>query len=104
GVSELFADPRHPYTRGLIASIPNLEESRERLFSIDGSPPALGRLPGGCAFHPRCIYAAARCRTEDPPLHDVGGRFSACHFATTLPPFHSAVLAAASLDSGDVAP
>ncbi|RVB22577.1 ABC transporter ATP-binding protein, partial [Mesorhizobium sp. M7A.F.Ca.CA.004.05.1.1] len=64
GVSELFADPRHPYTRGLIASIPNLEESRERLFSIDGSPPALGRLPGGCAFHPRCIYAAARCRTE----------------------------------------
>ncbi|WP_292137472.1 ABC transporter ATP-binding protein, partial [Mesorhizobium sp.] len=50
GVSELFADPRHPYTRGLIASIPNLEESRERLFSIDGSPPALGRLPGGCAF------------------------------------------------------
>ncbi|RUY04402.1 ABC transporter ATP-binding protein, partial [Mesorhizobium sp. M7A.F.Ca.US.005.03.2.1] len=69
GVSELFADPRHPYTRGLIASIPNLEESRERLFSIDGSPPALGRLPGGCAFYPRCIYAAARCRTEDPPLH-----------------------------------
>ncbi|WP_082525544.1 ABC transporter ATP-binding protein [Mesorhizobium sp. Root102] len=104
GVSELFADPRHPYTRGLIASIPNLEESRERLFSIDGSPPALGRLPGGCAFHPRCIYAEARCRTEDPPLHDIGGRFSACHLATTLPPFHSASLAAASLDSGSVAP
>jgi peptide/nickel transport system ATP-binding protein len=103
-VSDLFADPRHPYTRGLIASIPNLEESRERLFSIDGSPPALGRLPGGCAFHPRCIHAEARCRVEDPPLHDIGGRFSACHFATTLPPFHSAALAAASLETGSVAP
>lgn len=104
-VSDLFADPRHPYTRGLIASIPNLEESRERLFSIDGSPPALGRLPGGCAFHPRCIHAAeARCRIEDPPLRDIGGRFSACHFATTLPPFHSAALAAASLETGSLIP
>ncbi|KRB26418.1 ABC transporter [Mesorhizobium sp. Root172] len=103
-VSDLFADPRHPYTRGLIASIPNLEESRERLFSIDGSPPALGRLPGGCAFHPRCIHAEARCRIEDPPLHDIGGRFSACHFSTTLPPFHSAALGAASLETGSVAP
>ncbi|WP_051429877.1 ABC transporter ATP-binding protein [Mesorhizobium loti] len=104
-VSQLFADPRHPYTRGLIASIPNLEESRDRLFSIDGSPPALGRLPGGCAFHPRCIHAEARCRVEDPPLHDIGGgRFSACHFATTLPPFHSAALAAASLETGSLIP
>ena len=103
-VSDLFADPRHPYTRGRIASIPNLEESRERLFSIDGSPPALGRLPGGCAFHPRCIHAEARCRIEDPPLHDIGGRFSACHFATTLPPFHNAALAAASLETESVVP
>ena len=85
-VSDLFADPRHPYTRGLIASIPNLEETRDRLFSIEGSPPALGRLPGGCAFHPRCTFSEVRCREEEPPLHDIGGRFSACHFATTLPP------------------
>lgn len=90
-VASLFADPRHPYTRGLIASIPNLEESRSRLFSIKGSPPTLGSLPGGCAFHPRCVYAEDRCRTEEPALKDIGGgRLSACHFSETLPHFQAA--------------
>ncbi len=88
-VRALFADPRHPYTRGLIASIPKLDDMREELFSISGAPPMIGQLPGGCAFHPRCIYAQPKCRSDDPPLRDIGGgRLSACHFAETLPPFN----------------
>jgi oligopeptide/dipeptide ABC transporter ATP-binding protein len=80
-VDDLFARPNHPYTRGLIASIPNMAIPHDRLFSIDGTPPALGKLPGGCAFHPRCPQAQAICRSAAPPVRGVAGHTAACHFA-----------------------
>jgi peptide/nickel transport system ATP-binding protein len=81
GVDDLFARPGHPYTRGLIASIPDMTAQTERLFSIDGTPPALGRLPQGCAFNPRCSAAKDICRQEAPPLRRIAGHSAACHFA-----------------------
>jgi len=81
GVDDLFARPGHPYTRGLIASIPDMTTQSERLFSIDGTPPALGRLPAGCPFNPRCVAAQDICRREAPPLHRKGDHAAACHFA-----------------------
>jgi peptide/nickel transport system ATP-binding protein len=72
-VGELFARPLHPYTHGLMASIPRLElmrgsrETKRRLQEIPGIVPALTRLPAGCAFAPRCPFAIDRCRTEAPP-------------------------------------
>jgi len=76
----IFADPRHPYTIGLIASVPRLDLPRRReLFVIDGLPPNLARLPQGCPFNPRCVYAIDRCRVERPELAEVGpDHFSAC--------------------------
>jgi oligopeptide/dipeptide ABC transporter ATP-binding protein len=81
-VGALFARPAHPYTRGLIASIPNMAEEKERLFSIEGAPPPLGKLPGGCAFHPRCPQAQDICRHMPPPVRVHGDHRAACHFAT----------------------
>ena len=69
----LYARPRHPYTRGLMASVPRLDgEVSHRLVAIEGSPPDLARLPAGCAFAPRCRHAADLCRNERPPLAAVG--------------------------------
>ncbi|MES2665710.1 MAG: ABC transporter ATP-binding protein [Pseudomonadota bacterium] len=84
-VDDLFRNPRHPYTRGLIASIPDMTVAHERLFSIEGTPPALGKLPGGCAFHPRCTMAQDICRVTAPPLREFGGHSAACHFADQVP-------------------
>jgi oligopeptide/dipeptide ABC transporter ATP-binding protein len=82
-VDALFADPRHPYTRGLMASIPAVPTSRAtekaRLAEIPGTVPSLTRLPPGCAFAPRCALAIDRCRQEYPPLEDWGGgHLAAC--------------------------
>lgn len=88
GINELFRQPGHPYTRGLIASIPNMAVQRDRLFSIDGSPPALGGHPGGCAFHPRCVMAQDICRRLAPPVLAEPGSAAhqaACHFAFSAP-------------------
>ncbi len=68
----LYADPRHPYTQGLMESIQGLEGApRTRLSTIDGQPPDLARLPPGCAFAPRCRHAGNRCHTAPPALETV---------------------------------
>ncbi len=69
---ELFARPQHPYTEGLMESIPRLDRPRARLHSIPGSVPAATAWPPGCRFHPRCPYAWDKCRTEEPPLLEAG--------------------------------
>ncbi|MDG1048612.1 MAG: ABC transporter ATP-binding protein [Planctomycetota bacterium] len=80
GAIELFDDPRHPYTRGLLGSVPRLSGDTDAdLDSIMGSPPDLADLPAGCAFRPRCTFETERCAAETPPLFDLGGgRSSAC--------------------------
>jgi oligopeptide transport system ATP-binding protein len=78
----LYGNPKHPYTIGLLASVPRLDsERKETLRIIKGLPPNLSRLPGGCSFHPRCEYAFDRCREEMPMLEEVGpGHFRACFY------------------------
>jgi oligopeptide transport system ATP-binding protein len=81
-VFDLYANPAHPYTEGLIDSIPRLDQKGGTLNAIGGLPPNLMRIPPGCPFNPRCRRAQDRCRTEVPELREVApGRFSACHFA-----------------------
>ena len=77
---EIYGNPQHPYTIGLLASVPRLDsESKKSLRVIKGLPPNLARLPGGCAFHPRCDYAFDRCQVETPTLEEVSpGHMRAC--------------------------
>ena len=70
-VKELFEDPLHPYTEGLIGALPRLGRPAERLEAIEGMVPDAGEMPQGCRFHPRCKYATDRCRAEHPPLTDL---------------------------------
>jgi len=71
-VKELYSDPRHPYTLGLLGSVPRLDEARkERLTSIDGLPPDQIDMPPGCPFAPRCVYAIDRCLEENPSFRAV---------------------------------
>ena len=85
-VDQLFYDPRHPYTLGLLNSTPHVEVKTERLNSITGAPPNLEHLPRGCAFHPRCAFRFERCFAEVPQLLDFGAgdRRKACHYAKPL--------------------
>ena len=78
--AEVYAHPRHPYTIGLLASVPRLDKPRkERLVPIDGQPPNLILLPPGCSFMPRCSYRMEICSKERPELRPVGdGHFTAC--------------------------
>ena len=81
-VHSLYAKPAHPYTKGLLESIPRLDSKGSKLRTIPGLPPNLMRPPSGCTFHPRCPYAQELCRTDVPPSLALGhGRTSACHFA-----------------------
>ncbi|GAA4724684.1 ABC transporter ATP-binding protein [Brevibacillus fulvus] len=68
GVYELFSSPKHPYTKGLLQSLPKLDEQREELDSIEGTVPNPLDMPTGCAFHPRCPLADSRCMTAKPAL------------------------------------
>ncbi len=81
-VTEIYATPRHPYTRGLLSSLPKLDsEGREALTPIEGAPPSLLSLPPGCSFRPRCPRRDEVCGREEPGLRPVGPVLSACHFA-----------------------
>jgi peptide/nickel transport system ATP-binding protein len=79
---EIFYHPHHPYTKGLLESIPSSSAAGGRLKPIPGQPPSLINLPAGCKFHPRCSYAFAKCKTgDDPvlrPVDDGGAHESAC--------------------------
>jgi len=91
-VDEIFYASRHPYTLGLLASLPRLDarERTERLYRIKGQPPSLIFVPKGCAFHPRCEFAQlpSPCATEMPAMqivqHEYATHMSACHLAETL--------------------
>jgi oligopeptide/dipeptide ABC transporter ATP-binding protein len=76
-VRDIFNHPTHPYTQALLNSVPKLEERTERLYSIEGQPPALWNLPVGCRFAPRCPYADTRCENEYPPSFPVAEGHSA---------------------------
>ncbi len=78
--TDIYKNPRHPYTLGLLASVPRLDEARKaRLVPIEGSPPDLTSLGAGCPFHPRCPFALDKCLQEYPPFATVGeGHRSAC--------------------------
>jgi oligopeptide/dipeptide ABC transporter ATP-binding protein len=87
-VDDIFHHPSHPYTLGLLSSLPRAGKQVERLAPIPGQPPSLINLPAGCSFHPRCRMSQGRdrCRTEVPELLQLGqGRASACHFPEELP-------------------
>ena len=84
GVDDVFYSSRHPYTQGLLASLPKIDRENEMLFSIDGAPPSLRSRPSGCAFHPRCIHAIKDCITDEPVLRSVDAVLSACHLAENL--------------------
>jgi oligopeptide transport system ATP-binding protein len=85
-VFQLYAQPAHPYTKGLLESIPRLDQKGQELAAIGGLPPNLTRIPPGCPFNPRCHYAQHICRVDPPPpLREVApGRLAACHFSELL--------------------
>ncbi|MBV9188951.1 MAG: ABC transporter ATP-binding protein [Betaproteobacteria bacterium] len=70
-VEHLFAEPQHPYTIGLLGSIPRLDLLQERLSAIEGFVPDAAALPAGCRFHPRCPFVVEKCRSEVPPLMEI---------------------------------
>ena len=75
----LFAEPQHPYTVGLLGSIPRLHLEQSRLAAIEGFVPDAAAFPKGCRFHPRCPFAVEKCRTDSPPLIPIqGNHFAAC--------------------------
>jgi oligopeptide/dipeptide ABC transporter ATP-binding protein len=81
-VHAIYKAPAHPYTKGLLESIPRLDMKGNELATIKGLPPNLMKIPAGCSFNPRCVYAQEICRTTVPPNKDLGGgRTSRCHFA-----------------------
>ena len=81
-VDQIFKKPHHPYTWGLMGSLPRLDADVERLVQIQGQPPSLLRPPSGCRFHPRCPYVMPICKEDDPELTPVAGdpgHLQACH-------------------------
>ena len=85
GAADLYRRPFHPYTVGLLGSIPGVKGKSDRLKVIPGSVPDPLDLPPGCRFHPRCGYAEAVCGTDAPSLRKIEpGRYAACHFAEKI--------------------
>ena len=81
-IEAVYRKPAHPYTLGLMRSVPAVNRQSSRLVPIEGSPPDLLSVPKGCSFHPRCPFARDRCERDDPALREViPGRSSACHYA-----------------------
>ncbi len=80
-VADVIHRPKHPYTVGLMGSIPSIVEERERLTQIDGAMPRLTAVPAGCAFHPRCPKVFDRCKRERPELVEAGATRAACWLA-----------------------
>ncbi len=106
-VLSVFAAPRHPYTLGLMTSLPRLDVELERLDPIPGSPPSLIDLPTGCSFHPRCRVSKGRevCRTTVPPLYEVGGgQRAACHFSEEVPAEMAVAARRTGAEPGSAAP
>ncbi len=77
-VKDIFNAPKHPYTQGLLSSIPPLQEDVEELNTIEGTVPAPGQMPAGCRFGPRCPHAGEHCRREQPGLYPVEGALVSC--------------------------
>lgn len=89
GVEQFFSQLGHPYVQQLLASLPSGSKRDEKLSVISGSVPTLDALPSGCRFHPRCLYAFARCKDVEPQLQEVQGRLIRCHLypeTSELPP------------------
>ena len=81
-IDDLYADPAHPYTKGLLGSIPDARHAGGDLPTIPGLPPDIANRPAGCSFNPRCSYATEVCRRETPLFREITvGRRSACHHA-----------------------
>ena len=82
---EIFTAPQHPYTWGLLRSMPTIEARLKELVAIEGTPPSLVAVPPGCPFHPRCSYAFAPCPVELPELRPVaGGHLDRCHLSPEM--------------------
>ena len=81
-VADVIHRPAHPYTVGLMGSIPSIVDERERLTQIEGAMPRLDAVPGGCAYHPRCARAIERCRRERPELETIDATRAACWVAS----------------------
>ncbi len=77
--TDIFADPTHPYTSGLLKAVPRLDQEQEELATIAGEPPDMSHLPAGCPFSPRCAQRLDNCRAERPVLETSGDRRRACH-------------------------
>jgi oligopeptide/dipeptide ABC transporter ATP-binding protein len=103
--AELFANPRHPYTQGLLRAVPRLlpREHVDDVAAVPGDPPSPVDVPPGCRFHPRCPLAQPVCREVEPPLlapSDANGHLAACHFAwSTPPPAHRPDVAAGPVEA-----
>ena len=83
-LDDVFRTPSHPYTRGLMRSIPRVDAKGGRLDPIGGAPPDLRAIPSGCSFHPRCTWRQDVCSREEPDLLAVGEQRSRCHFRTDV--------------------
>jgi peptide/nickel transport system ATP-binding protein len=94
-VQDVIHAPTHPYTVGLMGSIPSMESDRERLLQIDGAMPRLTAIPTGCAFNPRCPQALERCRRDRPELMPAGRTRAACWLAAAPAPASAAAAAGA---------